>query len=103
MCQNDQIAPHKILFRKAMTLWPLGLCKIVKQSVQQNQSCEDAPFWVLNDPLVLKKNFFGKAINMIFMYLFFLKKKKILRAIPNYEDVPFSRPKWPVFPEQNFF
>ena len=91
-----------------MTLWPLGLCKIVKQSVQQNQSCEDASFWVLNDPLVLKKNFFGKVINMIFMYLsapFIVQnlKKKILRAIRNYEDVPFSRPKWPIFPEQNFF
>ena len=30
-------------------------------------------------------------------------KKKILEPIQSYEDVPFSSPKWPICPEQNFF
>ena len=28
--------------------------------------------------------------------------KKFLVSIQSYEDVPFSGPKWPMFPEQNF-
>ena len=28
--------------------------------------------------------------------------KKFLESIQSYEDVPFSGPKWPMFPEQNF-
>ena len=29
--------------------------------------------------------------------------KKFLGLIQSYEDVPFSGPKWPICPEQNFF
>ena len=29
--------------------------------------------------------------------------KKFLGPIQSYEDVPFSGPKWPICPEQNFF
>ena len=29
--------------------------------------------------------------------------KKFLEPIQSYEDVPFSGPKWPICPEQNFF
>ena len=29
--------------------------------------------------------------------------KKFLELIQSYEDVPFSGPKWPICPEQNFF
>ena len=29
--------------------------------------------------------------------------KKFLEPIKSYEDVPFSGPKWPICPEQNFF
>ena len=41
------------------------------------------------------------------MYLlahFILQNLKIFLAmIQSYEDVPFSSPKWPICPEQNFF
>ena len=91
-----------------MSLWPLRLCKIVKQSVQQNQSCEDAPFWVLNDPFVLKKNFFGKAINMIFMYLsapFIVQnlKKKFLEPSGIMRMCHFRVQNGPFSPNKTFF
>ena len=79
--------------------WHLSLWKIGKQSLQWIQSCEDVPFWVLNDLFAPNKNFFGKAINVIFMYLlapFIVQNlKKILRANPELWDVPFLGPKWP--------
>ena len=49
-------------------------------------------------------NFFSrKTTNKIFMYLLTLSFCKILKKCQSYEDVPFSGPKWPICPEQNFF
>ena len=52
--------------------------------------------------------FSWKTTNKIFMYLlalFILQnfQKKFLELIQIYEDVPFSGPKCPICPEQNFF
>ena len=51
--------------------------------------------------------FSRKTTNKMFMFLlapFILQNlKKTFRADQSYEDVSFSSPKWPIYPEQNFF
>ena len=59
------------------------------------------------DQIAPNESFSRKTTNKIFMYLsahFILQKlKKNSQPVQNYEDVPFSSPKWPICPEQNFF
>ena len=59
------------------------------------------------DQIAPNESFSRKTPNKIFMYLsvhFILQKlKKNSEPVQNYEDVPFSSPKWPICPEQNFF
>ena len=86
---------------------PLSLYKIVKQSLQWIQSCEDVPFWLLNDPFARQKFFLEKTIFFSSTYwplsLCKIKKKKILEPIQSYEDMPFLHPKWSICPNKNFF
>ena len=49
-----------------------------------------------------KTNFFSKN-NKIFMYLLAPFILQNFKKFQSYEDVPFSSPKWPICPEQNFF
>ena len=59
------------------------------------------------DPFVLNKIFLVQTIIITFIYplAFFIVQnfKKFLQQIQNYEDEPFSGPKWPICPAQNFF
>ena len=64
-------------------------------------------FWVQIGPFASNKNFFGKIINTIFIYLlnpFIVQNsKKFLQWIQSYKDVPFLDPKWVYLSKQNFF
>ena len=64
-------------------------------------------FRVQNGPFVLNKIFLEQTIIITFTYLlaFFVvqKLKNFLQQIQSYEDVPFLGPKWPIFPNENFF
>ena len=55
----------------------------------------------------LPQFFFGKKINIIFIYLlapFIVQNfKNFLHRIQSYEDVPFWDPKWSTCPNENFF
>ena len=59
------------------------------------------------DQIAPNEIFSRKTTNKIFMFLlarFILQNlKKTLRADQCYEDVSFSTPKWPIYPEQNFY
>ena len=63
-------------------------------------------FRAQNGPFVLNKIFLVQTIIITFIYLlalFIVQNFKKLQPIQNYEDVPFSGPKWPICHEQNFF
>ena len=87
--------------------WPLSLCKIVKQSLQQIHSCEDTPFSALNDPFGPNNNFFRKAIKIISMYLsasFIMQNfLKILRADPELWRCAIFEPKMVHLPWTKLF
>ena len=60
-------------------------------------------FQAQNGPLAQNDIFFGKTINLIFMYLFApfimqIFKKRSLALIQSYEDVPFSGENGPFAP-----
>ena len=64
-------------------------------------------FWAQNGPFVLNKIFLVQTIIITFIYLLALfivqNLKKFFQRIQSYEDVQFLGPKWPIFPNENFF
>ena len=72
---------------------------------------EDPELWqcaIFGPKMVhLSQIFFGKIINIIFIYLLALSLCKILKKffqrIQSYEDAQFLGPKWPISPNENFF
>ena len=64
-------------------------------------------FWAKNGPFVLNKFFLVQTIIITFIYLLALfivqNLKKFLQRIQSYENVQFLGPKWPIFPNENFF
>ena len=64
-------------------------------------------FWAQNDPFTLKKTFFRKTIDTIFMYLSVPLLCKILKRslewIQSYDDTSFFGPKMTQLPWVNFF
>ena len=94
---------EKPLIKFPCLSWPLSLCKILKQSWQWIQSCED--IWGPKWSICPKQDFFGgKAINIISMYLiapFIVQNfKKTLRGN---RHVPFLWPKWVICLKQKIF
>ena len=90
---------EKPLIKFPCLSWPLSLCKILKQSWQWIQSCED--IWVLNSPFAPNRIFFGeKAINIISMYLiapFIVQNFK--KVLGGNRHVPSLWPKWVICPQ----
>ena len=88
-----------------------------KKSLQLIQSYEDAPFLGLKWSICPKQIFFWKMIKITLIYLlapFIVQNfKKILPADADWflgqnsscrwEDAWFLGPKWPIFPNENFF
>ena len=63
-------------------------------------------FRAQNGPFLKNKIFLVQTIIITFIYLlalFIAQNFKKLQPIQNYEDVPFSGPKWPICHEQDFF
>ena len=77
---------YKPLLLPSSTYWQFLMCKIFKKVLQQLQSHEDTPFLNPKWSLCPKQFFFGKIMNIIFIYLlalFIVKNfKKILAADP---------------------
>ena len=47
--------------------------------------------------------FFGRTIDLIFIYLLLCFVIQNFKKFHSYEDAPFLGPKWPVFPKTEFF
>ena len=111
MGRNDQIAPSKIFSRKTITIISISLLaplivqyKTIIVADPELWGCTIlGPEWLICP----EEELFGKAIDMISMYisaLFIVQNvKKILRADPELWDVPFWGSNWLICPEHFFF
>ena len=111
MGQNDQIAPSKIFSRKTITIISISLLAPLIVQYKTIIAADPELWWctILGPEWLIcpEGEFFGKAIDMISMYISALfiaqNLKKILKADPELWDVPFSGSNWLICPEQFFF
>ena len=120
--QNGPFVMNKIFLVQTIIitfiyLLALFIVQNLKKFLQQIQSYEDAPFLGPKWSICPKHVFFWKIIKITLIYLlapFIVQNfKKILPADadwflgPNsscrWEDAWFLGPKWPIFPNENFF
>ena len=98
---------YKSLLLLSSTYWPLSLGKILKKILQRIQSYEDAPFLRPKWSICPKQKIFWKIIKITPIYLlapFIVQNfKKILPDDPELWGCAIFEPKWPIFPNENFF
>ena len=98
---------YKPLLLLSSTYWLFSLWKILKNSYSGSRIMTMHHFWAQNGPFTPNKffleNYYYHSHLPISLFNFAKILKKLFQWIQSYEDMQFLCPKWPIFPNENFF